>query len=28
LLAAHIGVASEAHFAATGAMLGWRLVAV
>ena len=27
LLAVHIGAASEAHLAATGAMLGWRLVA-
>jgi menaquinone-9 beta-reductase len=27
LLAAHIGAASESHLAATGAMLGWRLVA-
>jgi menaquinone-9 beta-reductase len=27
LLAVHIGAASEAHLAAVGAMLGWRLVA-
>ena len=27
LLAVHIGAKSEAHLAATGAMLGWRLVA-
>jgi menaquinone-9 beta-reductase len=27
LLAVHIGAASHAHLAATGAMLGWRLVA-
>ena len=26
LLAVHIGAKSEAHLAATGAMLGWRLV--
>jgi hypothetical protein len=26
LLAVHIGVKSEAHLAATGAMLGWRFV--
>ena len=27
LLAVHVGAAPETHLAATGAMLGWRLVA-
>jgi hypothetical protein len=27
LLAVHVGATSPTHFAATGALLGWRLIA-